>query len=145
MLPTQRLSAYLLLAASCLSFKPRPRPDSELIVGTWVSATDKNWTLVFTKDRCTQYYSGGGPEVDSYTLSNKSPQCGTKVPVESFTSYLQLTNRKNHLTMCYELTSLDGINLAYRPVANGEFYFLKERNSIRHSVLPCYEILPTCH
>lgn len=118
MFPTLRLSAHLLLAASCLSFAPRPRPDSELIIGTWISEQDKNWKLVFTKDKCTQYYSAQAPEVDRYSISNKSPQCGTKVLVEPFTSYLQLTDNE-HLTLCYELTGLNATNLAFRPVDTG--------------------------
>ncbi|RZJ86973.1 MAG: hypothetical protein EOO60_12765 [Hymenobacter sp.] len=128
MFPALRLSTQLLLAAGCLSFAPhpRPRPDSELILGTWISAEDKNWKLVFTKDKCTQYYSGQAPEVDHYALSNKSPQCGTKVPVESFTSYLQLTDSK-HLTLCYEITSLDATNLAYRLVYSGKVALFKRK------------------
>jgi hypothetical protein len=120
--PILRLSVPMLLAASCLSFAPHPRPDSELILGTWVSEKDKNWKLVFTKDKCTQYYSGEAPEVDHYTLSNKSPQCGEKVPVVNSTTeyhYLQLLELKNNETTCYELNGLTAKVLSLRPIHTG--------------------------
>lgn len=122
-----RLLAYFLLAGSCLGVAPRPRPDSALILGSWVSESDANWKLVFTQNSCTQYYRGQAPEVDRYTLSNKSPQCSEQVPVEKSTNYLQLTNRKNNETTCYELNGLTASVLSLRPIhTGGALVFVKQ-------------------
>jgi hypothetical protein len=119
MLLSLRLYLYLVLAVSCLSFLPHPPSDQELIIGTWVSNKDKNWKLVFTKDKCSQYYGKEVAEIERYTLANKSPQCGEKVPVEKVTSYLQLTAIKNKEATCYQLYGLTTKNLSISPIRNG--------------------------
>ncbi|RZJ91157.1 MAG: hypothetical protein EOO60_08260 [Hymenobacter sp.] len=83
---------------------------------------------MFTKDKCTQYYSGQAPEIDQYSFSNKSPQCGEKVPVEENTSYLQLTQLKNNEVTCYELNGLTAKTLSLRPIhKGGALVFVKQK------------------
>ncbi|MFD1874304.1 hypothetical protein [Hymenobacter bucti] len=123
-----RLPISLLVMASCLGFVPPPATDQQLILGTWVCETDKNWKLVFTKAICTQYYSGQASEVDRYTLSNTSPQCGEQVPVEESTSYLQLTQLSNKEVTCYELNGVTAKTLSLRPIhKGGALVFIKQK------------------
>jgi hypothetical protein len=114
-----RFFPSLLLAACCLSFVPPHSTDKRLILGTWVSEQDKKWKLVFTPTTCTQYYSGKTTSAERYAFSNTTPQCGEKVPVEKYTSYLQLTDMQNHEATCYEVNGLTATTLSLRPIHNG--------------------------
>lgn len=90
------------------------------IVGTWVSEDDSNWKLIFTADnKCYQYYSNSLTETDSFIISNTSPQCGVRVPIDNYTSYLQLINTQNAETICYEINGITDKNLSLRVIDNG--------------------------
>jgi hypothetical protein len=99
------------------------------IVGTWVSDTDSKWMLTFTSDSlCYSSYDNEGVDTSSYTISNKTPQCGHSVPVTNDLNYLQLQNISDpNDLICYEIYGLTDSILSIRPIDNGKFFVFDRR------------------
>lgn len=90
------------------------------IVSTWISEEDIYWKLTFTTDnKCYQYYKNSLIETDSFSISNTTPQCGIIVPVNSYTSYLQLTNLLLGDITCYEINGITNKSLSLRVIDKG--------------------------
>ena len=120
------ISIMVLLLIAYIGNEPvvaRLIAGNSLIVGNWRSNDDSKWELRFTMNyRCYQFYGGKRDEVDSWAISNTSPQCGVTVPVDSTTKYLQLTDNGNPPTStCYEIVGLTATSLTLRVVDRGGF------------------------
>jgi hypothetical protein len=90
------------------------------IIGSWVSEEDSLYKIVFTADKCYDYYEGVISDSSTYVISNSSPQCGQNVPVENYTSYLQLTSLKDGEKTCYEINGITSQTLSLRELDQGE-------------------------
>jgi hypothetical protein len=94
--------------------------DSTRIIGTWLSGSG-HWRLVVSPDYiCRQYMDDTLVETDSVVISNTSPQCGIKVPVSMYTSYLRLTNVADTTqNLCYQLNNFTDSSMSITPVGHG--------------------------
>jgi hypothetical protein len=116
------ISALLLVAGGILtgSVLRKPSRQSSSIVGSWISEADSNWKLKFTSERCYQYYADTLVETDHYVISNTSPQCGSTVPVDNYTSYLKLSDLNDTTSIiCYHINGINSKNLSLTMVGRG--------------------------
>jgi hypothetical protein len=103
--------------------------EKDLIIGTWISKDSPKSKWVFKKDgKCYDYYDGKLDNIYYYSINTTSPQCSQKVLVGELYSYLKIKNIKdNNDFYCYEIISLDKIDLQLRLLDRGGFiYFKKE-------------------
>lgn len=93
------------------------------IIGSWINEKDSNSKLIFdTNGNCKRYYEGELIEEYNFSISNTSPQCGVNVHVDSYTSYLKLTNINDANDFyCYEINGITASKLSLRPIENGGF------------------------
>ncbi|WP_462253631.1 hypothetical protein [Ekhidna sp.] len=99
--------------------------EDELIIGTWVSESDPSNKWVFIGSECLRYSQGKLLNKYSFKINNSSPQCEYDVPVNSNTSYLELTKRDNGSKFCYEIASLNDKYLTIRYLNAGRFMVFK--------------------
>jgi len=98
------------------------------IVATWINESDPKWKLVFTSAKCYQYYDGTLQETQNYAISNTTPQCGHKVPVDANTSYLKLTNTKDSTeVVCYEINGITPTGLSLMHVSLGRIFLFNKQ------------------
>lgn len=116
--------ASLLCATMVIAAKSR---QNSSIIGTWLSEKDPKWKMVFTADRCNQYYDGALMDSDYYYISNTSPQCGKVVPIDNYTSYMRFVPISGTGQKCYEINGITAQYLSLRPVENGKILvFVKQ-------------------
>lgn len=98
------------------------------ILGNWVSVEDSLWKLIFKKDyTCHQYYGGALTETDSFEISNSISKCGTDLPADANTNYLQLTDIKSGDRICYEINGITVAGMSLRVIdKGGALVFRKE-------------------
>lgn len=90
------------------------------IIGTWVSQEDPAFKMVFNdKGKCYWYTKGKLSDSFDYTISNSSPQCGTKVLVNTKTSYLRLKDLSDNENYCYEINGITEKHLSLRTLDMG--------------------------
>lgn len=120
-------NCVILISLLLFSFG-RPQTKDASIIGTWVSESDANWKMVFTKKSCQWFYQNVEDEEFKYKISNTSPKCGQKVLVNSKTSYLEITNIFDPKDQyCYEIYGLTDKILSIREINSGDIKVFKRQ------------------
>ena len=125
-----KLSIFILLVLIAVfiitSFINTKTSEKDLIIGTWISEDDPNWTIEFTTDGNSQWnYISENPDNFTYNITTSSPQCGYEVQVAgSQFSYLTLTDSSDGDITCYEILGVDNESLSLSTISLGTNYFL---------------------
>ncbi|WP_421874758.1 hypothetical protein [Marinoscillum sp.] len=110
------------------------------IVGTWVNESDAKDKYVFESSGLVySYYDNQLVATYDYSISNSSPQCGVKVPIDMHTSYLKLTPSIKKLgdhtiskyddpePLCYEINGITEEHLSLRVVDMGGYTLFRRQ------------------
>ena len=90
------------------------------IVGSWQSEEDSDIVYVFKNDnKCYIYYLQELYKTSNFTISNTTPQCGITVPIDKYTSYLQLQDVQSNESECYLINGITDDYLSLSIVDRG--------------------------
>ncbi len=126
--------AFLLITLSTISIfvsaqnKETDSNDNSLILGSWVSENDSAWQLVFdSTETCTQYYENKIIEINSYKISNSTPQCEIEVETNNKTQYLNLKEKNSNEETCYQVYGISKTNFTISPLEIGGYIIFKRQ------------------
>ena len=123
---------FVVFFANAQTFNPED--TEEVIIGTWVSEEDNNWTIEFTQTGLYyDHYQGEYSDTYNYEIVNISPLCGYDVPVADNTQYLILSKPLEGTDkLCYTIngfhrSSPERLTLSLTFVGNGGYLlFIKQ-------------------
>jgi hypothetical protein len=94
------LFSFLCLFLCVASFGQSKSVDKTKILGTWVSAEDKNYTMVFKGDGVAEYYEKEKTSESTYKISGASLTKTDKADKSTY-KYTILTLTDKALTLLY--------------------------------------------
>lgn len=100
--------------------------ERKAIIGIWM-AEDKNWGFEFKPGgKCIEFIRSSKTfETLTYKISDTMPLCiPAEPPIESKEddiTFLEMTNRKTGLKLCYEINGVTAKILSLRPLGRGGF------------------------